>query len=228
MGLAKIFDRSNKNVSAAKIIDAIQAKNTKKALKLIPLCKDLDSDANSRATPIECSIIEKNLTVLDALLEAGASANTPTFIFNLKPLQQALNSGFFDAAISLVNHGANLKDSYYNYSVLNSAIAMTSFTSSPKTFDKEKTCLKLISTLVEKGADVNKEDKIGATPLVLVANCLSDEAYLIKVADILIKGGAKLTDRVLHDAKENGKELLAQEMHRSIVAVAKNQKIKPN
>jgi len=226
MSLTKIFGVSNKQVPANKILDAIQIKNTEKALKLISNCTNLDDNCDGRATPIECAIIEKNLVILDALLEAGASANAPIYFLGLKPLQQALNKGFFEAAISLVNHGANLKDSYDNYSVLNSAIVMTSFTSSPKTFDQEKTCLKLISTLVEKGADVNKADRMKATPLIQVANCLSDESYLIKVADILIKGGATVTDKVINEAKGNGKELLAQGIQRASTAKARTQNLK--
>lgn len=178
----------------------IQNGQTKKALNLIKGLKNIDSLCGmNKSTPLKCAIKERNLEILRALLEAGAS---PNLSVDMKPLERALIREFFDGATLLLEKGASFHDPAINTkdNMFSKALLIISSGLGDKKLYAEEKCLKLIQTFVDKGANTNEINAYGDTPLMIIAQGKRKEEFLIKLTDILIKGGAVVDDKVIEIA----------------------------
>lgn len=204
----------------------IQKGNTKKALKLI---KELDNPDRlcllSKQTPLKCAIKERNLAVLNALLDAGAS---PNLSVDMKPLERALIRQFFDGATVLLERGADFKDHTHSTkdNMFSKALLITTSAMDSKRLYKEEKCLKLLQTFVDKGANVNEVNTYGKTPITIVADSKRNETFLIKLADILLKRGAVVTDDAIEFAHSREHKKLAEYLEKKTPLPAKVKSLK--
>jgi len=194
--LSELFNINGDKSPMQSLGDAITVGNNKKALKLIPQCKDIDNNSGI-VPPLLLAISNKNITVVNALLEADANPNICRTFTKFKPLELALLHDFFEGAISLVEKGADVKGITHKEkdAFLNVTLSKATTTSKPKNSKDEESYLRLIQAMVNKGADVNKRNKGGLTPLEQLMPISQENKFLKDIAKTLVKGGAKLNPR---------------------------------
>jgi len=77
--------------------------------------------------------------------------------------------------------------------------------------DREVKALETIRSMVVGGADVNKQDEHGHTPLLhTVSNTYPNRQLLRDVSKVLVEHGAKIEDRAVSLAKLNGDKEMAE------------------
>jgi ankyrin repeat protein len=106
-------------------------------------------------SPVQHAILMGKLDLLWGLKAAGADINAVDTSGRGSPLRFAIAMRCVDAALELIEMGADVNASLHNQSMLH-------FLCLPPAFDRET---ELIRALVLKGANVNSRDSSGRTPL---------------------------------------------------------------
>jgi ankyrin repeat protein len=177
-----------------KMIEAIKNSNTKKLSKYF----DKGYDVNRRtviggSTLLLEAIYAKKIKMIEFLLDEGADPNLRSAPFrdvddNLIPEDSPLEAAFvydtlFEAANMLVKSGANVNDTSVNYGT---ALGQLFHGRGNYEQENEAMVLRKAKWLIKHGADVNKADVFGQTPLYHAGS-----QQLNSLAALLLTNGAK-------------------------------------
>jgi ankyrin repeat protein len=145
------------NPEQGKILELVQTGDTD-GLKALILAdpKQADFVGPGGMTPLGIALARRNLSLLQALLHAGADPNKPFGALQMHPIQGAAASGSLDAVKELLAKGADITKTDINGGTALHAATL---------YGKND----IVKLLIEKGADVNAAftsgPNKGATPL---------------------------------------------------------------
>ena len=169
-------------------------------LPIIPLCLFFNIFAGQAQALIEAVQTNNAQAAQQILSQQKLAVNTITNQQGKKPLYIALENKNEEIATILVNHGADVNQSQYLFTLLTIAIRKK---------DKEA-----FNILLKLGADLNKQDEMGYTPLTTAVEIKDNffiNTLLAKGADInriMASGDTPLTFFIKENNKEAVKKLL--------------------
>lgn len=168
-------------------LNAAKGNNFEILQKLAPLTKNINQQNNEGHSAITYATQRMNLEAFELLKGKGANtdivdADGNNLYYHLFNAYSRRNSDLFDDfENALINSGVSFKKASKNESLLHMAIA--------------KGENKLIQRALELGADINKKNKDGLTPLHLAAMKATD----VKLLQLLISKGADKKTLTLFD-----------------------------
>jgi len=177
---------------------------------------DINEAASDGSFPLVLAISQRNVPLVNLLLELGANVDN---VYNYAPLLWALNQNEdgesederIDIVKLLLNYKANVNIVHNDVTPLLLSLAFES----PKKID-------LVSSLLNAGADVNKTNSSGGTPLLQSIYIYSrydkqeDKDNMLEVIELLLKKGAK-TEILTKDGNWSPLMLAANTNHIEIV-----------
>ena len=110
----------------------------------------VDTQDINRLTLLQQAIINKDIELIELLINHGANVHTKGR--NERPLILALENGLLEVAELLIKNDANIN-------------TQSSWNATPLQICSEKGYLKIAKILIEKGAILNSADVVGVTPL---------------------------------------------------------------
>lgn len=138
-------------------------------IKILGAAKADMNTSNAAYTPLSYAIGQENVTLVKALLDAGADPNVKPSN-GAGPLFQAAHSAEIVALLLAAKANPNVTDDYGQTPLMNAI---------------QNDAIKSVEAFIAGGADLNARDRSGSTALTLAQNTMRTE-----IAEILKKGGA--------------------------------------
>lgn len=175
-GYAKKLNKAIESSNEAMVISLLKFPGNINSIPYIPVLWDFPND-----TPLTKASFEGNISIINMLLENGASMNTNKHSW--RPLEAALmryNPNKVDVIKLLIENGAdvNLKSSHGESPILIETKKILREKNGTKNKDEELINYRVFMLLVEQGADIHAEDSSGRNVLFNVA--FSDNVLVAK------------------------------------------------
>jgi ankyrin repeat protein len=154
--------------------------NNETVATLIENGADIDIQDEMGHTPLLLAIIKNKFDNVLYLIEKGADISIKS-IWDHNPIQAAISFGFIEIAYVLIDNGINLDEE------------ITFAGESPLAYAIWHNRTEIVLALINKGADVNKKDKYGESPLDLAYRSSNTDKDLIIKA--LIDNGAEVYNK---------------------------------